>query len=188
VAAFKNTSMACASCHKDVHLGQEGAACETCHSIQLAKFALADFAHTKTRFALVGRHESLACAQCHKSETGVFPSGPGTAVRYKGVGTECRSCHADVHLGQLNSRCETCHGTVTFKVSGYKHTSRALSGFFTGKHGSAACADCHKTGPGTFPTGAGTAIRFSMSAACVTCHTDIHRGALGPDCAKCHRP
>lgn len=186
--AFKNTSMVCGSCHKDVHLGQEGAECETCHTIQRAKFAVADFSHTTTRFALVGRHQALACAQCHKLDSGVFPGGSGTAVRYKGVGTECRACHTDVHLGQLGGRCETCHGSTTFKVSDHKHTARSLSGFFTGKHAKASCADCHKPSTGTFPATTGTAIRFSMNTACVTCHSDKHRGALGPNCATCHRP
>lgn len=185
---FKNAPMACAGCHKDVHIGQLGPECQTCHTIQRVKFGVPGFSHTTTRFALPGRHESLACAQCHKYESGVFPAGSGTAVRYKGLGTECRACHADVHLGQLSDRCETCHGNVTFKLSGYTHTARSLSGFFTGKHAKASCADCHKPGTGTFPSATGTAIRFSMNAACVTCHTDIHRGALGPACATCHRP
>ena len=39
-----------------------------------------------------------------------------------------------------------------------------------------------------FPAGRGTAVRFKVDRACVSCHTDIHRGALGPDCANCHRP
>ena len=186
--AFKTTPETCASCHTDVHLGQEGAECQTCHTVQRPKFALPDFSHTTTRFALTGRHQSVACAECHKPETGLFPSGSGTAVRYEGVATECRACHADVHLGQLSERCETCHGSVTFKVSDYKHTARSLAGFFTGKHVTASCADCHKPTTGAFPAAIGTAIRFSMSAACVTCHTDVHRGALGPNCATCHRP
>lgn len=185
---FKNTSTACASCHKDPHLGQEGTECQTCHSLQNAKFAVASFSHTTTRFALVGRHESLTCAQCHKSESGVFPAGTGTAVRFRGLGTECRTCHEDVHLGQNSDRCETCHATVTFKIPTYNHKTPSVSAFFTGKHATASCPDCHKSVTGKFPSATGTAIRFRMKAECVTCHTDIHRGALGPNCDMCHRP
>ena len=36
---FKNLPTACATCHKDVHLGQVGTACEACHVIDAAKFA-----------------------------------------------------------------------------------------------------------------------------------------------------
>jgi len=36
---FARVSFTCASCHRDVHLGQVGAACETCHSVAGKKFA-----------------------------------------------------------------------------------------------------------------------------------------------------
>ena len=40
--------------------------------------------------------------------TGTFPAQQGTAVR-KGIGQQCRACHTDVHLGQLDQRCELSH-------------------------------------------------------------------------------
>ena len=86
--------------------------------LQTPKFAVATFAHdAKTAFALTGKHSTVTCAGCHKPETGVFPAGAGTAVRLKGVGKECRACHADVHLGQVAERCESCHVTTSFKVA-----------------------------------------------------------------------
>jgi hypothetical protein len=27
-----------------------------------------------------------------------------------------------------------------------------------------------------------------VSTACSACHTDVHRGALGPRCESCHKP
>lgn len=30
---------------------------------------------------------------CHKKETGTFPAGAGTAIRFR-VGTTCVACHA----------------------------------------------------------------------------------------------
>jgi nitrate/TMAO reductase-like tetraheme cytochrome c subunit len=185
---FRNLSMACASCHKDVHLGQEGAACAACHTVQQAKFAVSDFAHTKTAFPLTGRHASVACADCHKEETGVFPAGRGTAIRLKGTSTECRSCHADVHLGQLGSACATCHTTDTFHLTSYTHRDRSLAGFFVGRHAKAACEACHKTATGSFPAGPGTAVAFKIGTACVNCHEDQHHGALGTRCGDCHQP
>jgi hypothetical protein len=186
--AFKSTSFTCASCHRDVHLGQEGAACETCHAVTTAKFAVANFAHTRTAFALTGRHETVACALCHKVETGAFPSGTGTAMRLKGVSQECRACHADVHLGQMAGACETCHTTATFHFSSYTHRNRSLSSFFSGRHARAECAACHKPFTGQFPAGVGTAVRFKTDTQCVACHEDIHRGSLGRNCSTCHRP
>ncbi len=187
--SFKSVSTACASCHKDVHLGQEGSACETCHTVQTAGFALPNFSHTTTAFALTGRHQTLTCAQCHKRETGTFPAGAGTAVRFKGLSRECRACHQDVHLGQLGSRCEGCHTTTTFKLPGYRHrNARSLREFFAGSHARAACAACHKPVTGAFPQGHGTAVKFQIETRCVTCHVDKHRGALGSNCIECHRP
>jgi hypothetical protein len=187
---FKNLPTSCATCHRDVHLGQEGTNCEACHNVQTAKFAASGFAHEKTAFPLTGRHGAVRCDQCHKPETGGFPARSGTAVRYKGVPAECRACHADVHLGQLAATCENCHTTTTFKQERYKHrsTSLAATGFFSGRHAAASCEQCHKPVAGRFPAGNGTAIQYRLDPQCVTCHRDVHFGALGSTCERCHHP
>jgi hypothetical protein len=187
---YKAATTVCVTCHKDVHLGQEGTACETCHSIDVAKFAVSTFAHaTKTSFPLTGRHETTTCVKCHRVETGAFPAGQGTAVRFKGVGKQCVACHEDVHLSQFKDSCEACHQTSAFKIPKYAHrNAKKLSDFFVGSHQRAACAACHKPTTGQFGKVRGTAIRFAIDAQCVSCHKDIHRGSLGPDCASCHHP
>lgn len=172
---FKLSTTSCASCHKDVHLGQLGRECQSCHSIQVAKFGLADFSHARTMFPLTGKHATVACSACHQPVTGIFPAGTGTAVRLKGVAVECRACHQDPHKGQLEQECQSCHVTDTFKVSDFKHRNPKLAGFFVGRHVAAACASCHKQGLGR------------VDARCTTCHRDEHNGAL-PDCQRCHRP
>ncbi len=186
---FKAATTACVSCHDDVHLGQEASACKTCHSIESPRFTIPAFAHdTRTSFALQGRHTTVACAECHKRETGVFPAKTGSAVRYKGVGTECRACHDDVHRGQLGDRCETCHQQVTFALPGYKHRGSQLASFFVGTHAAATCADCHKPTTALAAGRTASTVHYAIDRKCVSCHTDIHRGALGPNCATCHRP
>ena len=187
LASFKSTTATCVSCHRDVHLGQEGAACEQCHTVSTAKFAVENVVHTQFRFALTGKHTQVACASCHKVETGTFPAGTGTATRLKGVSHECRACHADVHLGQLAGACEACHTTDTFHFTNYTHRNRSLASFFVGRHRT-ECAACHKPTTGQFPAGTGTAIKFQVDTRCVACHEDIHRGSLGKNCATCHRP
>jgi predicted CXXCH cytochrome family protein len=185
---YRAATTACISCHRDVHLGQEGSACESCHSVQEAKFAVSDFRHETTRFALTGSHASLSCAQCHKMETGVFPAGLGTAVRFVGVPQECAGCHDDPHLGQLGSGCEACHNASSFRLPAYTHRRESVGSFFVGRHRTASCSACHSPATGAFPAGRGTAVRFQVDRACVSCHTDVHRGSLGPDCARCHVP
>jgi hypothetical protein len=187
---FTAAPTACASCHEDVHLGQVGAACESCHSVSTAKFAASGFSHASTPFALTGKHEGAACAKCHPRETGVFPARSGTAVRYAAVPNECRACHADVHLGQVAAACESCHVTSSFHVARYRHQSVTLvaSGFFLGRHAATQCQACHKPVTGRFPAGRGTAVQFAVGAQCVACHQDVHFGSLGPRCGDCHRP
>ncbi len=186
---FKGASATCATCHEDVHLGQEGPACETCHTVAVARFAVSDFSHaTRTAFPLTGRHATIQCALCHKRETGVFPAKTGTAVRFKGVGKECIACHADVHAGQLGARCETCHQDTTFKLTDYKHKKRDVNAFFVGAHGKAACAACHKPTTGRVASGVASVVQFTIDQTCVSCHADKHLGALGPNCGTCHWP
>ena len=187
---FKKATTTCVSCHLDVHLGQESAPCESCHTVQVAKFKLPNFAHsTKTTFPLTGRHETTTCVECHRPETTAFPAGRGTAVRYKGVPKQCVSCHEDVHLGQFKESCETCHQTSVFKIPKYTHrNARKLAGFFVGSHQRAACEACHKASSGQRANVREPVLRFAIDARCVSCHKDVHRGSLGPDCGSCHRP
>lgn len=159
---------ACASCHKDAHLGQVGAACEACHTVDGAHFTAPQFSHARASFALTGKHETTDCAKCHKTETRAFPAGQGTAMLLKPLEAGCRSCHADVHLGQVDTRCETCHQTRSFKLLVFEH--RGLQDFFAGFHGKYPCAACHKKETGTFPAGSGTAIRFRVGTTCIACH------------------
>lgn len=185
---FKGLKTDCVSCHRDTHLGQVSLQCETCHAIAQPAFTPTSFTHQRSSFALTGAHTKVECAKCHKKETGLFPAGSGTTVRFKPIVNSCATCHRDPHLGQLDATCESCHDVEHFKVTAYTHRSTALRGFFVGRHRSAVCLDCHKATTGTFPSGQGTAVRYRMSADCTTCHTDVHNGALGTDCIRCHRP
>ena len=182
---FKGVSTACAACHADVHLGQVGTACEACHAIDAAKFAVVGFAHAKTAYPLTGRHAAVDCRKCHKPETAAFPAGRGTAIRLKGLATACASCHTDQHLGQLGSKCETCHTTTTFKVQAYNH-AKASAALISGRHVPLKCEACHKPQNAAYPAGTGTAVRYKVGLSCSNCHADQHRGALGTTCEMCH--
>jgi hypothetical protein len=185
---FSQTSDACVSCHTDVHLGQVSARCETCHTVETAKFAVADFQHGQTRFPLTGKHAPLKCEACHVVATQTFPAGHGTATRLTGIGTDCASCHKDPHASELGNACQTCHSTDTFTITRYTHRrAPLLRSFFTGKH-ITTCSACHKPAPGRSGAAAAVLASYSASTACITCHTDVHRGALGPRCESCHKP
>jgi hypothetical protein len=184
---YRGLSTACESCHKDPHLGQLGASCESCHSVTGAKFAPVKFDHARSAFKLTGKHAPLACEKCHRKETAKFPAGTGTAVRLKGLGTACATCHKDPHLGQLGTSCGTCHSAETFKVPAFRHPGSPE--FWKGGHVKAPCAACHKKEDGTFPAGKGMAVRYKgFASSCASCHKDPHRGTLGTGCESCHSP
>jgi hypothetical protein len=87
---FRLGPVKCADCHaRDDKHGEQfaGRLCTECHTT--ATFKIAAFDHSRTRYPLDGAHRDLACASCHHTET--TPAGP--VVRYRPLGTECRSCH-----------------------------------------------------------------------------------------------
>ena len=177
---FKNTSVVCSTCHKDVHLGQLGDKCETCHTVK--GFAVATYRHRNRDLKgfFAGGHATAACQSCHKSSSGVFPAGRGTAVLYQGIPTDCASCHQDVHHGTLGTRCASCH-----LPTGWKDPSRAFhkaSFPLEGKHLDVACASCHIKG-----------VMKGTPRTCFDCHWIRHRDdryqtRLGSQCEDCHRP
>jgi hypothetical protein len=183
----------CTSCHRDAHDGQLGTACDTCHTVDTPHFAVPSFRHELTKFPLTGKHAGAQCQDCHTAPA-IGGSSAKAARQFRGVSTTCATCHPDPHRGELAAACETCHNTDTFTIRNYQHrNARALRSFFTGRH-LVGCEACH---PATrsvtaLVTRAGSSSRplqsFKARTDCVSCHADIHRGALGPRCETCHRP
>jgi len=109
---FRNTARDCFSCHKadDVHKGNLGKECATCHNPNGWKFW--QFDHGKaTKFALEGAHAKLDCERCHVK--------PADEVK---LSRDCASCHArdDVHQGGFGHDCSRCHGSVTWRGAGVR--------------------------------------------------------------------
>lgn len=162
-------SPVCAGCHADVHLGQVGPACDKCHAVNAPKFLPTRFSHESAKFQLAGKHATAPCVKCHPSQTAAFPSGTGTAKRLRPVDAECRGCHQDPHLGQVEGSCGRCHSPSTFKVTTFNHVGlENLFGVAT--HSRIPCRSCHKTETGQFPAGRGTAMRLKVGRTCLECH------------------
>ncbi len=146
----------CAGCHEDVHRGQLGKRCESCHDEQRdwrPSAAIAD--HRATRFPLVGAHASTACFRCH----------PGAEVgNFVRADTRCESCHqSDLaraqnpdHAAQgWTSRCDQCHVPISWAPSRFAHATFPLAGV----HRTISCASCH----------VGNQFR-GIARECVACH------------------
>ena len=177
----------CSQCHQDVAQqvaagdGLHGRlenpnACRACHpdhrgrDFSPLEFALTDFDHSVTRFALTGQHATAQCADCHASG-------------YTNTSTECSSCHAEpaVHAGLFPLDCTQCHTADAWQPA------RLLEHAFPLDHGGqlSACATCH----------AGAYTQYT----CYGCHEHNNEAGLRqehaeegigadrfPDCAACH--
>jgi hypothetical protein len=105
---FRDTSMLCYDCHKkdDYHEGHFGEKCDACHTAKTWKRD--DFDHEKeTGYALVKKHSTLKCIECHVTELFVHRTS-----------RMCVQCHRkdDIHAGELGTRCDICHSEAGFKI------------------------------------------------------------------------
>jgi len=99
----------CAGCHEDIHSGELGETCTTCHDQITWRPSEQYEKHVHTRFPLVGAHASVSCHRCH----------PGSRVGdFLPADTECLTCHTDdlnatqnpPHLGLgWVDNCDRCH-------------------------------------------------------------------------------
>ncbi len=91
VQKFSAMTMDCYQCHTDAHYGQfsrtETCDCEKCHGFE--KWPVLKFDHNLASFKLDGKHETVACAKCHKKVT----IDQKTYVQYKIKDVTCKTCH-----------------------------------------------------------------------------------------------
>lgn len=168
-------SASCVACHADYHGGQLGKQCASCHDD--SGWKQVKFDHDRqSRFAIVGKHMDLKCAQCHKAVPGAavtFGGKKTPLVHYKPISPECTTCHKDPHAGQYGSRCQECHMEKGWKLTKDFHKSFTLGGI----HLTLQCQECHRD----------NRALAHASRDCALCHQkdDVHQGQL-PDCGKCH--
>ncbi len=171
----------CVSCHKE-HVGRDF------ELIRWPQPGRSGFDHAQTGYTLEGKHRTLQCEGCH-NEKKIVPAQRAAILMtdlnksFLGLGTDCLSCHADTHRGQLGSDCSSCHTQDSWKsTTRFDHSRSRFP--LTGLHTSVSCQQCHAPQGG--PANAGlrfTGLNFSE---CSGCHRDPHRGAVGASCAACH--
>lgn len=194
---YKPLAMACGDCHTDIHLKQFNKNCEACHSTEGFKGEFLKFHHqTDSTYSLQGKHAALACEKCHQKKKQTFPGGPGEAVLYKPISTQCTACHEDFHRGQLDSDCRKCHTLDAFKPApGFNHQKTRFP--LTGFHEGVECGKCHPrirlttTAGNTMET-----VKYKpVGTTCMECHRDFDHSKTafaltgkhrGRDCRACH--
>ncbi|HPF50538.1 MAG TPA: cytochrome c3 family protein [Draconibacterium sp.] len=202
VLGEKETTSKCLACHTEIkslidqnkgyHASEEvkGKRCAECHGehfgrdFKIVRFDEDKFDHNLAGFKLEGKHATLKCNDCHKPDLIVKQvSQKKEAHTFLGMGTECLSCHVDVHQNTLSKNCTSCHNQNAFKpATGFDHSKTDFK--LIGKHQQVDCAKCHiktvKNGK-EFQEFAGVAF-----VNCTSCHEDVHQNKFGNDCTKCH--
>lgn len=159
----------CYACHRgdDVHQGQEGKRCDSCHDAQGWGRGVF-FEHDMTRFPLIGLHGVVPCEECHLAAT------------FKDAPLDCGSCHEadDVHERRLAKECADCHNPNGWKLWQFDHNTET-DFKLDGEHEKLHCDACH-----TVPI----EKLGAQSRQCSTCHwkDDRHDGRFGLNCARCH--
>ena len=166
---YKGAPRECVSCHApdDVHRGERGVKCGSCHST--TGWKTAKFDHKKeTGFALEGAHASIDCQDCHRSGN-----------LHDKIPRECSGCHQgqDSHAGRFGAQCAQCHGNEKWQPASFDH-SRDGHWDLTGRHQKLTCYSCHTAVVAT----------QKLPTDCATCHraSDVHDDKLAERCDQCH--
>lgn len=191
----------CLSCHKEIksridkkqgyHVSKEvkGKDCADCHSdhhgrnFDMIRFDEKNFNHTLAGYELTGAHKKIDCRECHKPDFVEDTNLKKRRDTYLGLKQDCLGCHADYHQKTLSNKCADCHTTEAFApASKFSHDKTDFP--LLGKHKPLACIDCHQK-----ETKNGQEFqRFAdvPFKTCASCHDDVHKNNLGPNCKECH--
>jgi hypothetical protein len=173
----------CFNCHKDVHHGDFGTNCKSCHNEDSFHkiSASTSFNHNVTGFKLEGKHDEINCKKCHDSGNSTFQE----FAKKKDI--TCANCHKDIHEGKFGTDCKSCHNQTSFllkkaaKLDKFDHDKTDYK--LEGKHIEVDCRTCHKK----------DLTDALPHKTCMDCHSDKHNGdfdtkkSLYPDCATCHK-
>ncbi len=180
---FQLASVACNSCHMDIHESVLGENCTQCHESESWTVTPRTFDHETTMFSLSGAHRFTACSDCHKQ----LP-----VVRFDFTPTDCYGCHSEQyektnspnHLSaNFGIDCEQCHSVrqETWDTS-FDHSLTEFP--LLGLHKPLQCEDCHQGN------------NYQLSFLCSSCHLEDYQTTLSPnhvdygypleECRACH--
>ena len=171
----------CNDCHKDVHKGNFGNDCKSCHNVESFKNVNINngFNHSKTNFPLLGKHKFVKCENCHKDNLSDKP-------KY----SKCYDCHDDYHKTEfvknnIQTNCKVCHNEQSFSPSTFTIEKHEKTNFkLTFAHAATPCNACHlNNGHWSF--------RIDNDR-CTSCHQNIHDDEISKKyfdenkCESCH--
>ena len=184
-SGYEVSIRACASCHaaEDMafmvkHIQDFGDQCLECHD---GKDKMVGFDHSTKVFPILGKHESLECAECHRGAN--FASTP----------IDCVDCHTEpqIHAGLFDLDCSLCHTARAWKPASldsqlFDHSGQ--TNFSLVRHAkdfagqAITCKGCHTEDFGQFDL-----------EICISCHNEkdsdympAHIEEFGNACLGCH--
>lgn len=187
---FDKINTDCYSCHKTKYYATTSpnhvaagfdTDCSRCHAMNTHDWGGKGYTHSF--FPLNGGH-NLECARCH------------TAGNYKGLSSECISCHSADYTATKNpshktsnfsTDCKACHSINAWSPASFNHDGQYFP-IYSGTHKGewSKCTDCH--------TNSSNYAVFT----CLNCHEHSkskmdseHRGKSGyvynsTNCLSCH--
>ncbi len=167
---FVFASDKCITCHKNVHGNEISKAfignddCENCHATE--SWQKINFDHSKTKFALEGKHKTVECQNCHAYKI----SKDKVEYKFASLKPNCESCHNDVHNHQFASAgqtdCSNCHYSDKWGDLKFDHEKTRFS--LKGAHSKLKCIQCHKPEQ----SNGVLFIKYKMEEfKCADCHT-----------------
>lgn len=175
----------CENCHDDVHEGELGQDCKSCHvtadwhRIEESTFE-ETFDHATIEFKLVGKHQEAECSACHgkppKRDEEVWVTLVDTTLNFTYPHPEredCVSCHRDYHRavfeesagGIVCDNCHTEHGWLPADYNTDRHNDDSEFKL-EGAHLATPCNLCHVE-----PEEGLEAAQFDIpEQQCVSCH------------------
>jgi hypothetical protein len=126
VAASPDATMSPPAATAAPHKGR----CQACHVPN--GWLPARFAHERTSFPLVGRHDGVRCGRCH-----------GTDYQQR-VPQSCAGCHQDPHAQEFGLECRACHDECGFHAPPFPVDAHRRTGCpLVGRPAVRRCDECH---------------------------------------------
>jgi hypothetical protein len=157
----------CAACHRDVHTGEFGNRCASCHDARDWTSRFGPDAHRRTNFPLTGRHAAIPCEECHLDQRD---------RSFTRAAVDCLACHQLDYLRTVGTAvdharagfgtdCKSCHFPDRFKGGRFPAHERCFQ-IANGPHARIACLNCHTSLAAVIATGTCS----TNTADCVRCH------------------
>ncbi|MEZ4240381.1 MAG: hypothetical protein R3F59_30355 [Myxococcota bacterium] len=151
----------CSNCHTQAH-GGTASDCAQCHEV--AGFTPAKFDHGPCTCAFPGKHQTVACLECHAEFD--FTDTP----------TLCAGCHEQDRKHEPLGECARCHNATSWSDSQFDHDRASF--VLRDRHLAVSCTQCHPA----------AGVFRDAPSDCASCHQaagDRAHGDFGP-CERCH--